>query len=288
MCLIAFAWGTNERYPFAIAANRDEYFERPTASLAQWVSPSGVTVVSGRDLREGGIWMGFSPHGRFAMLTNVRDLQAPQPSQPISRGSLAMAWLESDLSVHSWAKQLEPQRYQGFNLIVGDWPSKTAHYLTNQVLHEGKFKSFTPQSLIESAQSATELIVNDMPYGAVYGLSNAALDTPWPKTVQLKNTLRSSLKLSDPSEVIALNLQTLSQNHKPPDHDLPNTGVSIERERALASPFVRYPESQPSYGTRSSLVAIYQAKQGLHITEVTHGATATDHPQISNVALQWH
>jgi uncharacterized protein with NRDE domain len=118
MCLIAFAWGASERFPFVIAANRDEFYERPTAPLAEWVSPGGATVIGGRDLRDGGTWMGFSPGGRFAMLTNVRAPLVKPPTDAISRGSLALAWLESDLPAPQWAQLLQPQRYQGFNLSL--------------------------------------------------------------------------------------------------------------------------------------------------------------------------
>jgi uncharacterized protein with NRDE domain len=281
MCLIAFAWGASERFPFVIAANRDEFFERPTAPLSEWKSPSGTTVIGGRDLRDGGTWMGFSPSGRFAMLTNVRQPLAQAPGQPISRGSLAPAWLESDLAAPKWAEQLQPQRYQGFNLIVGDWPSKQCFYLSNSLFH----KPFDPLAGIESTSSAMHLIAHELPWGAVYGLSNAALDTPWPKTQYLKTALASALDCEDELQLKRLCIQALHTRTKPADQALPQTGVSIELERALSSPFVCYPEKLPTYGTRTSLLAIYQPGLGLRITETTHalGANAarTSHAQLA-------
>lgn len=281
MCLIAFAWGASERFPFVIAANRDEFLDRPTAPLSTWQSPGGATVVGGRDLRDGGTWMGFSPSGRFAMLTNVRNPQAAPPTQPISRGSLPLAWLQSDLSAANWAKSLEPERYQGFNLLVGDWHAKQCHYLTNQTFS----KPFGLIAGMESAQIATELIANELPLGATYGLSNAALDTPWPKTQWLKSAVSNSLASNDAEQIKQLSLQALTQGAKPQDAELPRTGVPIELERALASPFVRHPEHAPSYGTRTSLVAIYEAARGLRVTEITHAIA--EPARIVQAQLAW-
>lgn len=282
MCLIAFAWGASERYPFVIAANRDEFLDRPTAPLSTWQSPGGATVVGGRDLRDGGTWMGFSPSGRFAMLTNVRNPRAASPAQPISRGSLPLAWLQSDMSAAKWAKSLEPQRYQGFNLLVGDWHAKQCHYLTNQAFS----KPFGLIAGIESAQNATELIANELPLGATYGLSNAALDTPWPKTQWLKSAVSNSLASNNAEQIRQLSLQALTQGAKPQDAELPRTGVPIELERALASPFVRHPEHAPSYGTRTSLVAIFEADLGLRVTEITHAIA--EPARIVQAQLDWH
>jgi uncharacterized protein with NRDE domain len=282
MCLIAFAWGASERFPFVIAANRDEFYERPTAPLSEWVSHGGATVIGGRDLRDGGTWMGFSPSGRFAMLTNVRNPSAKPPPDVISRGSLPLAWLESDLPAPLWAKQLQPQRYQGFNLIVGDWARRQCFYLSNQAF----LKPFEPIACIESAQVAMQLIANELTWGAVYGLSNAALDTPWPKTLLLKEVLRESLTIEDEAQVMQLCQDALIQRAKPPDETLPRTGVSIELERALSSPFVCHPEFAPSYGTRTSLLAIYQAGIGLRATETTH-ALGAEPARIAQAHLSW-
>jgi uncharacterized protein with NRDE domain len=91
MCLIAMAWGVSAQYPLVIASNRDEFYARPTAPLAEWTTPEGHTIYSGRDLRDGGTWLGFAQSGRFAMLTNVRNPAAPMPAAARSRGALVMA-----------------------------------------------------------------------------------------------------------------------------------------------------------------------------------------------------
>ncbi len=266
MCLIAFAWGASEQHPFVVAANRDEFLDRPTAPLALWTTPCGAQILSGRDLRDGGTWMGFAPNGRFAMLTNVRQPHSAAPEQPISRGGLALSWLESTLAAPSWAQTLDGSRYQGFNLIVGDWPAKQCHYLSNQ----NSYQPFKPLASIEYARSAIEIIADDISWGAIYGLSNAALDTPWLKTELLKTALQNSLAHEDAAHVVAHNLKALAQRDAAPDADLPRTGVSLELERALSSAFVSHPPKQPSYGTRTSTVALYQPGLGLQVTEVTH------------------
>ncbi len=289
MCLIAFAWGASERFPFVIAANRDEFLERPTAPLSQWLSPGGATVLAGRDLKDGGTWMGFSPNGRFAMLTNVRDPQARQPEKPISRGGLALAWLEGDQSAAQWISHLEPQRYQGFNLIIGDWRSKVCHYITNgtkSLEFHSSYKSFERFFGTESAGGATELIAHKMPWGQVYGLSNASLDTPWPKTQLLKSALQNSLKSSDAEDLMSQNLRALADRSQPADSQLPNTGVPIELERALSSAFVSHPQDTPQYGTRTSLVAVYETGFGLRVKEQTH-AQATMAATSVHTHLGW-
>jgi uncharacterized protein with NRDE domain len=292
MCLIALAWGASERFPFVIAANRDEYLDRPTAPLAFWQTAKGTQILAGRDLRQGGTWMGFTPSGRFAMLTNVRAPQATPPSlhaQPISRGGLPLAWLESDLPAKAWAQSIEPQRYQGFHLIVGDWPTQQCHHLSNLAQSlplqqiSKPFEQF-PQAW--RAIGATEFVANELPWGDVYGLSNADLDAPWPKTVQLKAALQASLVSANAQAVMSHNLQALANQAKPLDTDLPSTGVPIEWERALSSALVRHPEDAPIYGTRTSLVAVYEAGAGLSVMELTHGQINSP-AQTIQVKLGW-
>jgi uncharacterized protein with NRDE domain len=263
MCLIALALGASERFPFVIAANRDEYLDRPTQALSLWHTASGTPVLSGRDLRDGGIWMGFGANGRFAMLTNVRQPHAQPPQQPISRGGLALAWLDSRLQATDFARTLDPLRYQGFNLIVGDALAQQCHHLSNQAF----YSSNQPLAQRKQALAATEFIANHMPWGAIYGLSNAQLDTPWPKTVQLKTALATSLKAADAASLVALNLRALENDDVAPDEDLPQTGVPSELERSLSSIWVSHPRSQPVYGTRSSLVAVQTASGKLDVSE---------------------
>ena len=282
MCLIAFAWSASERFPFVIAANRDEFLQRPTAPLSRWQTPANISVLSGRDRQDGGTWMGFSPSCRFAMLTNVRAQQAKPHAHPISRGGLALSWLESDLPVTAWAQSIDAQRYQGFNLIVGDWNTKQCHYLSNQAF----LKPFEPLAHTKPAQSAPNFVATEMPRGAIYGLSNAALDTPWPKTQRLKAALQASLDGQETQQLIAHNLQALEDCNKPSAAHLPSTGVPAELELALSSAYVSHPENAPTYGTRTSLVAVFEAGLGLRVTEITHSHDGTP-PSKMTQALAW-
>jgi uncharacterized protein with NRDE domain len=253
MCLIAMAWGVSPEYPLVIASNRDEFYARPTAALAHWHSPAGQTIVSGRDLQSGGTWMGFTPQGRFAMLTNVRNPAASVPAGTPSRGDLVIAWLESALSASAWSAQHNLTQYAGFNLIVGDWQTQQCHYISNQN---------PPQSI---------------PKGQVIGLSNAALNTPWPKTTQLVNRLSAALQASAPLGPLQAHLQTILKNDQlADDASLPQTGVPWALEKALSSVYVRYPHEAPVYGTRTSLCAVLGRDHHLHLTETTHlGPTHT-------------
>jgi uncharacterized protein with NRDE domain len=273
MCLIAFAWGASERFPLVIAANRDEFYERPTAPLATWTTPNGTSIVGGRDLRDGGTWMAFAQNGRFAMLTNVRQPQQESAlgdaTPRISRGGLVVAWLESDLAADQWVKHIEPQCYQGFNLIVGDWPSRQCHYVSNQAI----FKPFRAFDQVGRARGAIELVAIPMPWGAVYGLSNAALDTPWPKTRALKEALSKAFTREDLEGLTQQCWEALTNPNPFAAEELPQTGVSPDLERALSSVFVRHPQAQSVYGTRTSLVAVYERSKGLQVSERTYGIT---------------
>jgi uncharacterized protein with NRDE domain len=254
MCLIAMAWGVSPQYPLVIAANRDEYYARPTAPLALWTTKAGYRIASGRDLRDGGTWMGFTTSGRFAMLTNLRDPTATPPPLARSRGALVIDWLTSSLAVKNWHAERDWAHYAGFNLIVGDWQAQQCHYLSSH-----------------SAAQALEP-------GKIYGLSNAALDTPWPKTLQLKGVLQETLKTNVPMQALQSHLQrALLDEARVCDAQLPRTGVPWDVERALSSVFVRHPQPVADYGTRTSLVAVLDSKQTLHMAETTHAHGAQMH-----------
>jgi uncharacterized protein with NRDE domain len=288
MCLIAMAWGMNAEYPLVIAANRDEFYARPTAPLAWWTAASGQRILGGRDLKDGGTWIGFAPNGRFAMLTNVRNPAAPAPEkiseQARSRGELVVDWLSSSDSADAWCAQQVVQAYAGFNLILGDWAAQTCHYLThthaampNASENAAFLQSNRPLSQENNARAAINSIVPNaaqvLRTGQVYGLSNAALDTPWPKALQLKAALHQAMRKPLSAQALQSSLHEALQNRATADDALlPQTGVSIAQERALSAAFVRYPEHAPVYGTRSSLCVVVHQGQ-LHAHETTHANT---------------
>jgi len=235
MCLIVFAWRPGDARPLIVAANRDEFHARPTQALAPWNEAPGV--YAGRDLEAGGTWLGVGPQGRFAALTNIRD-----PGQPLgtrSRGELVAGYLRGELSVEAYLEKVadEAQHYSGFNLLVGD-----GHKLG--YLHGG--------------DAAPRLLS-----AGVYGLSNAALDTPWPKLVKAREGLREQLDEADPQKLFGL----LGDDRQAADAELPNTGVGVATERLLSSVFI----ASQNYGTRASTVLIVEADGRRRLLERSFG-----------------
>ena len=239
MCLIGFAIGVSARWPLVVASNRDEFLNRPTQPLQRWRTDAGQDIVSGRDLRAGGTWLGLTPGGRVAFLTNVREADAP--AAPHSRGELVMRWLaqSGDAGAFATALAQDGAAYGGFNLVLGDFHRNAWTWLSNR----------------PAAGSA--LHVQALNPG-VYGLSNAALNTPWPKTTALQHGLRTSLEASpDPETLQARLWAALASRERAPREALPATGVPLAVEEALSSAFVDFPEN--AYGTRSSTLLLASA-----------------------------
>jgi uncharacterized protein with NRDE domain len=207
-----------------VAANRDEYVERRSEAARFWPDRGGL--LAGRDAKGGGTWLGATRAGRFAALTNVRDPRAFDPAAP-SRGSLVVAFLEGrDAPLAHLARvAADPVRRNGFNLLAGE--AGRLAWLSNAV---GR-----PREV-----------------GAgVHAVSNAALDTPWPKSLRSSARLEALLAREariDPEELLGL----LADREEAPDPDLPDTGVGLAAERLLSPPFV----AAPGYGTRSSTVLL--------------------------------
>ncbi len=224
MCLIAFAWRPGPRLRLVVAANRDERHDRPAAALSPW--PEAPQVIAGRDLEAGGTWLGVTRSGRFAALTAVREPGRVIELAP-SRGELVAGYLAGTAAPDAWVRAAAErgQRYNGFNLLAGD-PGSLWH-----VCNRGG--------------PARELA------RGIYGLSNATLDTPWPKLEQLRRGLAEVLAgEGEPSPESLLRL--LADRTVPADDELPDTGVGFERERLLGSAFIQ----NPVYGTRCSTVLL--------------------------------
>ena len=238
MCLIAFAVSARSGLPLLLAANRDEFFDRPTAPWHRWALPGGAEVLGGRDLRDGGTWLGVGLCARVAMLTNVRGAQAGSGLR--SRGELVTRWLAGE-RWDALRADLVPNAYGGFNLVVGDLKSGAWHWLSN----------CDPQR--PNAGAVAKLVSRTLAPG-VYGLSNAALDTPWPKIQRLKAAMAAAVRSNDSvSQEWEHDLaHALADETLAPVDQLPATGVERARELDLSSPFVRLPHH--GYGTRSSLV----------------------------------
>jgi len=229
MCLIAFAWNAHPDHALVLVANRDEFHARGAEPLAWWAN--APDVLAGRDLQEGGAWLGVSRSGRVAAVTNVRGPDAAV-RKPLSRGQLVADFLRGDDSAAAYADRLEHEAagYGGFNLLLCD--GKELRYVTNR-----------PRFLSEDVAPG------------VHALSNAQLDTPWPKARRARTVVENVITRESPGEAIddAEMLAVMADAAQAPDEALPLTGVSLEMERLLSSPFIR----TPSYGTRcTSLLRI--------------------------------
>jgi len=238
MCLAAFALNAHPRFPLVIAANRDEFFARAAAPMAWW--GDRPDILAGRDLSAGGTWFGLTRAGRLALLTNVREPGRQNPDAP-SRGALVVDWLNSDDSAPDFAQQLA-SGYNGFNLVTADVSRNTWHWLSNRA----------PAPVALGA--------------GIHTLSNAALDTPWPKTVGLRAAMAEALAQAvDADDLAERLLAALADPSPAPDAALPDTGVGLARERLLSPRFIRMPDAR--YGTRCSTVLIREAGGATRIVE---------------------
>ena len=279
MCLIAFAIGASKRWPLVIASNRDEFLNRPTLPLDRWQTARGQEIISGRDLRAGGTWLGITPAGRVAFLTNVREAEPKVAA--FSRGELVTRWLECHCDAAAFVALLENDKHQygGFNLVLGDVQRNAWTWMTNRSVSS------------DSGWHSETLLPG------VYGLSNAALDTPWPKTLALKNALMASLQQEAKPNFQDDSWQgplwtALANRARAPIHSLPTTGVPDAMEAALSSAFVDFPEH--GYGTRSSTLLVISrmfdplARKSLRIdlTEQTHSRSSVDEtPATSSISF---
>lgn len=245
MCLAAIALNTHPRFPLVIAANRDEFFARAATSMAWWRAGS-TEVLAGRDLSAGGTWFGLTRMGRLALLTNVRE-PGRQIADAPSRGALVVDWLNMQGDADVFAARLA-DGYNGFNLITADVTRNTWHWISNRA----------PAPVLLAP--------------GIHALSNAALDTPWPKAVGLKAALADALDGSTSAELLADQLFTALADPTPaPDAALPDTGVGQARERLLSPRFVRMTDparpGSAGYGTRCATVLIREAGGATHVIE---------------------
>lgn len=235
MCLIFLAWQVHPEFPLVVAANRDEFFTRPTAAATFW--KESPAVLAGRDLEAGGTWMGVTRGGRFAALTNYRDPAQMRKDAP-SRGALVADFLTHPASPPAYLDRIAGKAAEcnGFNLLLCDgsglWWCSNVSRETHR-LEPG-----------------------------IYGISNHLLDTPWPKVDAGKTRLVRWLDgLPDDAGLFDL----LRDDSIHPDETLPSTGVPLEWERLLSSAFVK----SPTYGTRSSTVLSIERNGWISFDEQT-------------------
>jgi uncharacterized protein with NRDE domain len=236
MCLIAFAHNHHPYYPFILIANRDEFYNRPTSTLDYW--EDHPSIMGGRDLKAKGTWMAMNTSGAFAAITNFRDLQNLRADAK-SRGDLPTDFLlKNDSAGHYLDKvHAEASQYNGFNLLVGS---------TKELFHYSNYEN----------------TINKVEDG-VHGLSNALLDTPWPKLSKLKTNFTQVIEKN--FEINDL-LDLLADEEKANDEDLPDTGIPLELERSLSSICIR----RPDYGTCCSTVVTIDGSGNVTFVEKTH------------------
>ncbi|MFQ5995205.1 MAG: NRDE family protein [Acidiferrobacterales bacterium] len=224
MCVLLLALKQHPNYPLIAAANRDEFYHRPTSPAAFWAD--APNVLAGRDLQQGGTWLGITRDARFAALTNFRS-EGPNNADAPSRGHLIGDFLVGNDTPQRYVDRLAERadEYNGFSLVVGQ--GESWYFYSNR---ENEVRALGP---------------------GVYGLSNYLLDTPWPKVIQGKEAVKRLL--SDNGSLLAQDLfAILADRAVADDSALPNTGVSLEHERLFSSLFVVSTE----YGTRSSTVVL--------------------------------
>lgn len=225
MCLILFANEANSRYRLVLAANRDEFYSRPTAPAAFW--KEAPDVLAGKDLKSGGSWLGVTRSGKIAAVTNFRGPGKVWENAP-SRGNLVSGFLMSNESpdVFIYKLRTRARNYNGFNLLLGN--AEGLWWYSNRYDE--------PPRRITSG---------------IHGLSNDLLDTPWPKVERGKRALGHLIV--DEKEITSEQVFPILEDHSPAaDDELPDTGVGLELERVLSAPFIRTQE----YGTRSSTVLL--------------------------------
>ncbi|MFA1819821.1 NRDE family protein [Virgibacillus oceani] len=237
MCLINFQVNDHPNYKLIIAANRDEFYERPTAPAQFW--DEEPNILAGQDLLQKGTWLGISKNGRFAALTNYRDPDHMKKGE-LSRGEIVKDYLTADQSPEEHLQHLKERRkdYVGFNVLFGT-PDRLFHY--NNVLEE-----------------TTEI------EPGTHGLSNATLNTPWPKVIKGKKQLREYVEgqnKMDPAQLFSI----VADAEEADDSSLPETGIGLELERKLSSLFIKTPE----YGTRSSTVLLVDKQNNVTFLERT-------------------
>lgn len=219
MCLAIIALNVLPDWPLIIVANRDELHSRPTLPAGPW--SDDPRILAGRDLSAGGTWLGMSDSGRIALLTNYREPGKQRIDAP-SRGQLPEHYLRGDARAEDYAHELALKggSYNGFNLILGDqtglWYYSNRGHVNPQQIHPG-----------------------------VIGVSNALINVPWPK---LKRTQRAVAEhLSQTQQPDSQRLFEILQDTTPAlPHELPDTGIGVEREKLLSSPFI----NDARYGTR--------------------------------------
>ncbi len=235
MCLILFAWQTHPRYPLVVAANRDEFHNRPTAAADYW--KESPQLMAGRDLQAGGTWLGITRQGRFAAITNYREPQTENPPLEQSRGHLVRDYLLDKTTPADYASKLQQQgdKYRGFSVLLGD-----------------------PGELLYVSNRSEETVVVN---AGSHGLSNHLLDTDWPKIHE--GRARFDVLLEDEQLDPESLLELLADRNVVPGGEPPGYELNLAPELITRMMFI----VSPQYGTRSSTVLLVDQDGGVTFVE---------------------
>lgn len=242
MCVLFLALDQHPRWPVIVATNRDEQYGRATVPAGRW--REDPHVIAGRDAQAGGTWFGATDGGRWAALTNVRDLPAHRDTAR-SRGDLPAAFLRDSASPEAFVREVFNQReaFNPFNLLVGHGADVW---------------------VVSTHESAPYRVS-----AGVRGLSNATLDVPWPKVERGKRHLSHVLSQGTVSPEALFDF--LADAEPAPDEALPETGVGLEWERTLSPIYI----ASPDYGTRASTVLLLDRSGGGRLIERTTAPEAS-------------
>ncbi|MDE0442287.1 MAG: NRDE family protein [Gammaproteobacteria bacterium] len=256
MCLILFALRSHPDRPLVLAANRDEFYARPTRPAHWW---EGLTppdpnapgrarsIFGGRDLEALGTWLAVSRDGRLAAVTNwTEDKDAPKPAR--SRGDLPRQFLTGTTGARDFIATIDLDRYAGFNFIA----------------YDGRDLVYTSNRTGEVRVLGTGVYgLTNTRLGPPHGAPNAEPHVPvcqqWPKAVFGAAALAGIAANASTDDLIQLLAQPHLPLETPPDREL-------APERSYSPCFIHGSD----YGTRAS-TAIILKRASLEFVECQYG-----------------
>jgi uncharacterized protein with NRDE domain len=235
MCLIVLAYKYHPDYKLILAANRDEFYERPSEAAKFWKDKP--SMLAGKDLKEGGTWCGITKDGRLAAITNYRNIKSIK-NDAVSRGKIVTDYLTGSYSPEQFAEILtnSAEQYNGYSLVLGD-ESTNLFFFSNQTK---KLEKIQP---------------------GIHGLSNHLLDTPWFNVTRGKEHLKNAINKNE--NFVNNIFEVLSDKTPAPDDNLPDTGLPKEIEKSISSIFVE----NKNYGTRSSTIILIDNEDNVTFIE---------------------